>query len=59
MSSQASAKAADPGHTQSEDKRAEELQSNFSSSLHAWKQVIIAEILNVLERRRYDRAEPR
>ncbi len=62
MSTQGSAKAPDPSYVEHEariDKPSYEAHSSSNSPWHVWKQVIIGELLNVLERRRYDNAERR
>jgi hypothetical protein len=55
MPVQASAKAPLPeDHGLSSDKTFSEGKLSLSASLRIWPQVIIAELLNLLEKRRYD-----
>jgi hypothetical protein len=56
MSAQASAKAPIRGDEalRSEVETDEDRNPNWSSSLRVWRQVVIAELLNLLEKRRYD-----
>jgi hypothetical protein len=56
MSAQALAKAPVPkdGALQIAKSAPEENKLNLSPSLQVWRQVIIAELLNLLEKRRYD-----
>jgi hypothetical protein len=54
MSVQASAKAPVPEGVWRGDKPADDDKLSLSSSLRIWPQVIIAELLNLLEKRRYD-----
>ena len=62
MSSQGSAKAPDLSgveHDKKKDSTSPGIRTAPSSTWYVWKQVIIGEILNILERRRYDSTEPR
>jgi hypothetical protein len=55
MSVQASAKAPIPeGDASRRDKASSDDKLRLSASLRMWPQVIIAELLNLLEKRRYD-----
>ena len=57
MFTQGWAKAPDANRTQPEEHEEitrRETRGQSASSWHVWEQVIIGEILNVLERRRYD-----
>lgn len=59
MSAPGSAKAPDKSAVEFEKKEEEEARekkerSDAASPWHIWKQVLIAELLNLLERRRYD-----
>ena len=62
MLSQGSANAPDLRYVERKNKRDKlnfESHSAAHSAWQVWKQVIIGEILNVLERRRYDTTQPR
>jgi hypothetical protein len=54
MSVQASAKAPVPEDVWRGDKPPDDDEQNLFSSLRIWPQVIIAELLNLLEKRHYD-----
>jgi hypothetical protein len=57
MSAPGSAKAPDTGAVEFEKKREageKKERSDTASRWQVWKQVLIAELLNILERRRYD-----
>jgi len=58
MSAPGSAKAPDKSAVECEKKKEEAREkkerSDAASPWHIWKQVLIAELLNLLERRRYD-----
>jgi hypothetical protein len=56
MSAQASAKAPVPKNDalQATQPAPEESKVDLSATLRIWRQVIIAEVLNLLEKRRYD-----
>jgi hypothetical protein len=58
MSAPGSAKAPDKSAVEFEKKKEEAREkkerSDAASPWHIWKQVLIAELLNLLERRRYD-----
>ncbi len=58
MSAPGSAKAPDKSAVEfeqrEEDARDKKERSDAASPWHIWKQVLIAELLNLLERRRYD-----
>ena len=53
MSAQATAKAADPEDDSTMASPGGD-KPNLAARLRIWRQVIIAEILNLLEKRRYD-----
>lgn len=56
MSAQALARAPEPKDDglKSTQPNPEKRDSNLSTSFGIWRQVIIAELLNLLEKRRYD-----
>ena len=62
MSTQGSAKAPDLSRIKFDAKKEStqpDIPTSSSSGWKVWRQVIIGELLNVLERRRYDHTDPR
>jgi hypothetical protein len=59
MSSQGWAKAPEARSEENKDASQRQAHAEPASTWHVWKQVVIGEILNVLERRRYDHNNPR
>lgn len=54
MAAQAVAKASDPKSDLLKSREAVSGRFSVSASLRTWEEVIIAELLNLLEKRRYD-----